>query len=103
MSYQSQASRVLGPSPGLTTVSVTDSSTAAQDLSQFREAYVGIHVTEPVHIRFGDASVGAATSDDLIFDAGVIHPVLIVEGRDHYRALRAGGTSANLRVAQTGD
>jgi len=86
----------LAPGPG-STVTAGATSTAAQ--SAVGMLRIAMSVTQPCHIRFGDANVGAATSSDLLLVSGILYMWDLTASRDHFTAIRDGGSDSVITWA----
>lgn len=77
---------IRGPKPG-NAVSISSTSTTAQDVSS--AVRIIVICSTDTHIRFGDSSVGAATTNDFRLAANVAHVFDVFPGSDRFRAIRA--------------
>lgn len=100
--YERQTAYFVPPGPG-TPVTVGATSTTAQDISAVKGGVILMTTTQPVHIRFGQSDVGAATTDDVIFAANEPFRMHVPEdgSKSFFRAIRAGGSDATLTYAET--
>lgn len=91
--------KIYGPLAG-TAVSVTGTSTAAQDLGDQTQK-VMITVTATVRIRFGDANVGAAVSTDQALYASQNYVFDVSPGTRYFRVIQdsASGTLTWAKVS----
>lgn len=90
------AVQIFGPLPG-TTQAVSSSSTSAVSLSGYIR--VMMRTDQPIYIRFGNASVGACTTSDMILEANLPYVFDISPGTNNFRALRVS-SDATLRYAK---
>lgn len=76
-------------------VTAGSSSTAATALPT-GAIKVFMKATEMAHIRFGDSTVGEATTDDQYLSADESAVIDIPQGTTHFRAIRGGADDANV-------
>lgn len=97
-----QGAQATPPGPA-TAVSVSTTSTAAQDLSAFEGKYVVMIADVKTHVRFGTSSVGAATTNDFYLPADTPLQFYIPPSghRSYFRAVAED--DGTLHVADASD